>query len=54
VVAEIYSSVSIGILFWQTANEVVPVDQAKRFYPLFGQVRERQASNAAKHRVAPA
>ncbi|GMI35771.1 hypothetical protein TeGR_g8730 [Tetraparma gracilis] len=38
VVAEIYSSASIGILFWQVANEVVPVEQARRFYPLFGQM----------------
>jgi len=38
VVAEIYSSVSIGLLFWQFANEVVPVSQAKRFYPLFAQM----------------
>jgi len=38
VVAEIYSSVSVGLLFWQFANEVVSVDQAKRFYPLFAQM----------------
>ncbi|KAL7576030.1 hypothetical protein ACA910_000817 [Epithemia clementina (nom. ined.)] len=38
VVAEIYSSVSIGLLFWQFANDVVSVDQAKRFYPLFAQM----------------
>ena len=38
VVAELYSSVSVGILFWQFANDVVPIDQAKRFYPLFSQV----------------
>jgi ATP:ADP antiporter, AAA family len=38
VVSEIYSSVSIGLLFWQFANDVVPVDQAKRFYPLFAQM----------------
>jgi len=38
VVAEIYSSVSVGLLFWQYANDVVPVDQAKRFYPLFAQM----------------
>lgn len=33
---ELYSSVSVGILFWKLANDVV-VDpaQAKRFYPLF-------------------
>lgn len=38
VVAEIYSSVSVGILFWQFANDVVPVTQAKRMYPLFAQM----------------
>lgn len=30
--------VSIGVLFWQFANDIVPVKQAKRFYPLFGQL----------------
>eukprot|EP00544_Gedaniella_sp_CCMP2646_P006754 CAMPEP_0202496374 /NCGR_PEP_ID=MMETSP1361-20130828/19622_1 /ASSEMBLY_ACC=CAM_ASM_000849 /TAXON_ID=210615 /ORGANISM="Staurosira complex sp., Strain CCMP2646" /LENGTH=540 /DNA_ID=CAMNT_0049127689 /DNA_START=202 /DNA_END=1824 /DNA_ORIENTATION=+ len=38
VVAEIYSSVSVGLLFWQFANDVVPIGQAKRFYPLFAQM----------------
>lgn len=38
VVAEVYSSVSISILFWQFANDVVPVTMSARFYPLFGQV----------------
>ncbi|CAM9870717.1 unnamed protein product [Discosporangium mesarthrocarpum] len=38
VVSELYSSVSIGVLFWQFANDIVPVSQAKRFYPLFGQL----------------
>jgi AAA family ATP:ADP antiporter len=38
VMAEIYSSVSVGLLFWQFANDVVSVDQAKRFYPLFAQM----------------
>lgn len=38
VVAELYSSVSVGILFWQFANDVVQIDEAKRFYPLFSQV----------------
>ncbi|KAL7532241.1 hypothetical protein ACHAWF_004060 [Thalassiosira exigua] len=38
VVAEVYSSVSVGVLFWQFANDVVPVSQAKRFYPLFSQM----------------
>ena len=38
IVAEVYSSVSVGILFWQFANDVVSVTQAKRFYPLFAQM----------------
>lgn len=38
VIAEVYSSVSVGILFWQYANDVVTVQQAKRFYPLFAQM----------------
>ena len=38
IIAEVYSSVSIGILFWQYANDVVSVDQAPRFYPLFAQM----------------
>ena len=38
VAAELYSSVSISILFWQFMNDVVPVDRAPFFYPLFGQV----------------
>lgn len=38
IISELYSSVSIGILFWGYANEVVGVEQARRFYPLFGQM----------------
>jgi AAA family ATP:ADP antiporter len=38
IISELYSSVSIGILFWGYANSVVHVDQARRFYPLFGQM----------------
>ena len=29
---------SVGILFWQYANDNVSVDEAKRFYPLFSQM----------------
>ena len=25
----------VPLLFWQCANDVTPIDQAKRFYPLF-------------------
>ena len=38
ILSEIYSSVSVGLLFWQYANDVVSVEQAKRFYPLFAQM----------------
>jgi AAA family ATP:ADP antiporter len=38
IISEIYSSVSVGLLFWQFANDVVSMDQAKRFYPLFAQM----------------
>lgn len=38
IIAEIYSSVSVGLLFWAFANDVVGVNQAKRFYPLFAQM----------------
>ena len=38
VMSELYSSVSVGLLFWQYANDVVPVEQAQRFYPLFAQL----------------
>jgi AAA family ATP:ADP antiporter len=38
ILSEIYSSVSVGLLFWQYANDVVSIDQAKRFYPLFAQM----------------
>lgn len=38
ILAEIYSSVSVGLLFWQFANDVVDIQQAKRFYPLFAQM----------------
>lgn len=35
IIAEIYSSVSVGLLFWQFANDVCSVEQAKRFYREF-------------------
>ena len=38
IMAEIYSSVSVGLLFWSFANDVVSIEQAKRFYPLFAQM----------------
>ena len=38
VVSELYASVSMGILFWKLANDVVSVKQANRFYPLFAYI----------------
>lgn len=35
IISELWGSVSIPLLFWQFANEVTPMGQAKRFYPLF-------------------
>jgi len=35
IVSEVYASASVGILFWKFANDVVSVEQAKLFYPLF-------------------
>ena len=36
VLAELWGSVILSLLFWQTANDIVAMKQAKRFYPLFG------------------
>ncbi|CAM9274329.1 unnamed protein product [Scytosiphon promiscuus] len=35
VVSELYGSAGVPLLFWTCANEVTPMSQAKRFYPLF-------------------
>lgn len=35
VVSELWGSAGIPLLFWQCANDVTPMAQAKRFYPLF-------------------
>ncbi|EJK46221.1 hypothetical protein THAOC_35120 [Thalassiosira oceanica] len=36
VMAEMWGSVVASLLFWSFANEVTTVDEAKRYYPLFG------------------
>ena len=36
VMAEMWGSVVTSLLFWGFANEVTTVDEAKRYYPLFG------------------
>lgn len=38
IVSELWGSVGVSVLFWQLANDITPVWQAKRFYPLFGQL----------------
>ncbi len=36
VIAELWSSIVLSTLFWGVANEVTPINQAKRFYGVFG------------------
>ncbi|WP_236864933.1 Npt1/Npt2 family nucleotide transporter [Candidatus Hydrogenosomobacter endosymbioticus] len=36
VVAEIWGNVGLQILFWQLANQITNISEAKRVYPLFG------------------
>lgn len=36
ILSELWGSVMLSLMFWQLANQIVSVDQAKRFYPLFG------------------
>ncbi|PIN07576.1 hypothetical protein CDL12_19859 [Handroanthus impetiginosus] len=36
VMAELWGSVVISVLFWGLANQITTVEEAKKFYPLFG------------------
>lgn len=36
VMAELWGSVVVSVLFWGLANQITTVDEAKQFYPLFG------------------
>mmetsp|Transcript_7738 Transcript_7738/g.25937 ORF Transcript_7738/g.25937 Transcript_7738/m.25937 type:complete len:629 (-) Transcript_7738:96-1982(-) len=36
VMAELWGSVVVSVLFWGFANQITQVDEAKQFYPLFG------------------
>lgn len=36
ILAELWGSVMLSLLFWQFANDIVKKEEAKRFYPLFG------------------
>lgn len=40
VLAELWGSVMLSLMFWQTANQVFKIDEAKRLYPLFGLVAQ--------------
>lgn len=35
IMAEMWGSVVVSLLFWQFANEIIRTNEAKRFYPLF-------------------
>lgn len=36
VLAEIWGSVMLSLLFWQFANDITKTNEAKKFYPMFG------------------
>jgi AAA family ATP:ADP antiporter len=36
VMAELWGSVVVSVLFWGFANQITEVEEAKKFYPLFG------------------
>jgi ATP:ADP antiporter, AAA family len=36
ILAELWGSVMLSLMFWQFANQITPVHEAKRFYSLFG------------------
>lgn len=36
VMAELWGSVVISVLFWGLANQITTIEEAKKFYPLFG------------------
>lgn len=38
ILAELWGSVVIAVLFWQFANQITKVQEAKRFYGLFGMI----------------
>merc|ERR1711920_852349 len=40
VLAELWGSVMLSLMFWQTANQVFKITEAKRLYPLFGLVAQ--------------
>merc|ERR1712096_547268 len=36
IMSELWGTVGLSVLFWQFANDVTKIKEAKRFYPLFG------------------
>ncbi|MEQ9115705.1 MAG: Npt1/Npt2 family nucleotide transporter [Rickettsiales bacterium] len=36
IMSELWGSVMLSLMFWQLSNQIVSIDQAKRFYPFFG------------------
>lgn len=36
IMSELWGSVMLSLMFWQLANQIVSIEQAKRFYPFFG------------------
>lgn len=38
VFSELWGTVGLSVLFWQFANDITKIEEAKRFYPLFGLV----------------
>ena len=40
ILAELWGSVMLALMYWQTANQVCQIKEAKRLYPLFGLVAQ--------------
>lgn len=36
ILAELWGSVGLSVLFWQLANDINTIEESKRFYPMFG------------------
>lgn len=36
ILSELWGSMLLSLVFWQTANQITSVDESKKFYPLFG------------------